>query len=480
MSKIFKFTGLLIISSLFILVACSKKKSTEPQPPTYKWTILGYFDGNNPEDEAPGGYSYVIRDLQELEETGSSDSVQIVVMLGSTETGGNCRYYHVEKHTNEPEGVISSTVLQDVGKKDMSDYTTLRDFVGYTMQNYPAEHYMLIINDHGKGWKGLCSDNVNGSGGWMSLPDLSSALLGFEFDIIWLYSPNMATTEVAYQIKDRAEYLIASQLKNYPDNIMGSSYWLPELVDNPLMNVRLFVMDVIDGIDSAAYNISPEKAFHAALIHLAKMPQLAEDLSNLGKQIIDSTESYWNEIWNAWELAELRGRADSEYVDLRDFSNHIQNQPNLNLVIKNGAAALEASVDDAVLLEKEYPLDPQADYTGGLSIYLPWDHNHFDSLAYEPLDFSETNWRTFISALTQSFSEDYAGAIDIRSNPAGAVVFLDSINTGYTTNVVIHDVLPGLHSVKLVKPGYKVAIRETVSVMTGYTTIVYVNLVPGP
>ncbi|MGB2989047.1 MAG: clostripain-related cysteine peptidase, partial [Candidatus Zixiibacteriota bacterium] len=190
--KAFKITSVILIAVWVLLAGCSKKNGPGNDLPDYKWTILCYFDGNNSEDQTPEGRSYVIQDVQELEQIGSTDQVQVVVMLGSFKTEGNCKYYHMDYHPNEPPDVISSEVLLDLGKKDMSDPTTLRDFISYGAENYPAERYMLIVNDHGGGWKGLCSDAINGDGEWMSLPEFSSALSGFEFDIIWLYAPSMA------------------------------------------------------------------------------------------------------------------------------------------------------------------------------------------------------------------------------------------------------------------------------------------------
>ncbi|MGB2981250.1 MAG: clostripain-related cysteine peptidase, partial [Candidatus Zixiibacteriota bacterium] len=246
--KAFKITSVILIAVWVLLAGCSKKNGPGNDLPDYKWTILCYFDGNNSEDQTPEGRSYVIQDVQELEQIGSTDQVQVVVMLGSFKTEGNCKYYHMDYHPNEPPDVISSEVLLDLGKKDMSDPTTLRDFISYGAENYPAERYMLIVNDHGGGWKGLCSDAINGDGSQMSLPEFSTALSGFEFDIIWLYAPSMATAEVAYQIRDRATYMIASQFDSYPTSIMGSTAWLDSLTDNPDMYSIVFASKVTEEV----------------------------------------------------------------------------------------------------------------------------------------------------------------------------------------------------------------------------------------
>ncbi len=475
--KAFKITCILFVAIITFLLACSKKKTTEPEPAKYKWTILGYFDGNNSQDQALDGRSYVIRDLQELEQIDSTEEVQILVMLGSFKTDGNCKYYHIERHLDEPPDVISSEAVLDLGKKDMSDPTTLRDFIGFGIQNFPAEHYMLIINDHAGGWKGLCSDTINGAGNWMSLPELSFALFGFEFDIIWFYTPSMATAEAAYQIKERAEYMIASQFKWYPDSSMGSSEWLPYLTDDPDINVRIFARKITQATYNAAQEISPIKPVHSVLIHLPKISEVATDVSNLGKDLIDSTGSYWSEVWDAWKASHVYDNLDSAVVDLREFAWQIQSQPNLNSATKNDAEALETSVNDAVLEQFKYP---NYSNLGGISIYLPWNQDDFDSTTYAQLDFYETDWHSFISTLIQSFSDNYAGALYITSNPTGARVFLNGVDTKDTTNVVIGRLLPGDYTIKLVKSGYPVRIRESIRIYPQQTTEVFIDLVMGP
>ncbi len=462
---------------LVLLTACSKKKTTQPESAKYKWTVLGYFDGNNYRDQAHDGYSYVIKDVQELEQTGSTDRVQVAVMVGSIKTGGNCRYYHLEKHEDEAQDSISSPVLQNLGKKDMSDYTTLRDFVGYGVQNYPADRYMLIIGDHGNGWRGTCSDSINGGGSWMSLPDLESALLGYKFDILWLYSPTMATAEVAHQVREQSDYLVASQFGIYPDNITGSSHWLADLVASPNLNTRVFAQNVVEGVQAAVDSISPNKVFHVALIQLSKIDQLAEDLSVLAKDLVDSTGSHWTEVWDAWEPAQGVKFTYAEYVDLREFARQIQTRPSLSSVIKNDAAAVEAAVDDAVLAQLQYPTFQGT--TGGLSICLPWSRDDFDSLDYVALDLGATEWPAFMSAFTQSFSENYAGTLDVRSNVQGARIFVDGIDTGQSTNALV-EVLPGNREVHLEKAGYCQSGPDPrgVPVSVRQTVVVSITLVP--
>jgi len=64
------------------------------------------------------------------------------------------------------------------------------------------------------------------------------------------------------------------------------------------------------------------------------------------------------------------------------------------------------------------------------------------------------------------------GTIDIKSNPAGAAVYLDGVDTGSITPYIIANVGEGQHTIKLTYNHYKYR-EETVTVTAGETT--YVN-----
>ena len=100
MKGLLKISGIvLIMLSLvsFVLLDCGKK-STDPNAGQATWTILAYSDGNNDLDISQGNTSYVIEDVQEMENTGSSDDVNIIAMVSSIRTGGQAKYYYIEHY----------------------------------------------------------------------------------------------------------------------------------------------------------------------------------------------------------------------------------------------------------------------------------------------------------------------------------------------------------------------------------------------
>lgn len=435
----------LMVLAIFLSPGCCKKKSTKPEPPKYKWTILGYFDGNNAQDLDPVTLgSYVIQDVQEMEQVGSTKDVQIIVMLGSIKTEGNCNYYLIERYLDEPADSISSKVLDSLGKKDMSDPQTLRDFIQYGVKHYSAQRYMLIINDHGSGWKGVCSDEQNGGGKMMSLPELSSALSGYKFETIIFDAPSMSMLEVAYQLKDKANYLIASQFKRGLQNRLGSSEWLRDLIDDPDIGSRDLVRNMVDTIFHTADN--EDKDIHISAINLSEVENLASKVANLGDSLMMKVGAYWNEVLDAWNAVHSQDYDDSAFTDLREFAKRIRESPNLDSAT---AQAVEDATNEAVIKS----LSNRDWARGGLSIHFPWKVSLFDSTDYVQLDFASSNWHVFLSYFIPSISP-HLGGLEVISIPDGAEIFLNGQDTGRKTNTTIYGLLPGYYDVKVVKPGY--------------------------
>jgi len=89
--------------------------------------------------------------------------VQIVAQLDRFQAGytgdgdwTSARRYHVLQDGDLNH--INSEIVQDLGEVNMADTQTLVDFATWAIQTYPAEHYVLILSDHGMGWPGGWSD----------------------------------------------------------------------------------------------------------------------------------------------------------------------------------------------------------------------------------------------------------------------------------------------------------------------------------
>ena len=182
------------------------------------WTFMVYLDGDC--DLEP----FAIADLNEMEEIGSTDDVNIVALVDRWDgTGADADYpddtsngdwteariYYIEKDNDTSN--ITSTMLSSEGELNMGDPDTLVDFAENVYDNYPAQHYALIFWDHGMGWPGVCPDDSAGHDA-LELTELDAALdeittyYGKNLDLIGFDACLMAMLEVDHEIADYGDF----------------------------------------------------------------------------------------------------------------------------------------------------------------------------------------------------------------------------------------------------------------------------------
>ena len=198
-------------------------------------------------------------DFNEAERIGSSDRVKIVSQVdrfaGAFQGDGNwtgARRYYITQDNDLNR--INSQVAQDLGEVDMANGQSLVDFVQWSVQNYPADKYVLILSDHGMGWPGGWSDPDPGGssssraplasrlGKNLYLMELDDALeqsrqiTGIDkFEIVGMDACLMAQLEVMAALQPHAHYAVASE-ETEPSLGWAYASFLGDLVTNPDMS----------------------------------------------------------------------------------------------------------------------------------------------------------------------------------------------------------------------------------------------------
>jgi len=175
-----------------------------------QWTFMVYLDGDN--DLEPTA----LKDINRMEKVGSTSEINILALLdrhheydSSDGDWTGTRLYKIEK---DEMSTIQSQLLEDWGEQNMGGPQTLSRFVKTCMEDYPAEHYALVLMDHGGGWQGTCHDMTDGSDS-LNLPEIGEVLsdLDYRIDLIAFEACLMNMAEVAYQIKDYVDVMVASE-----------------------------------------------------------------------------------------------------------------------------------------------------------------------------------------------------------------------------------------------------------------------------
>ena len=121
--------------------------ANSPAAPPAKWTVLVYMNAKNSLDP------FSLTNFEQMASVPNSKEVNVVVEWG------RLTWQHVYRIKvrngmsidREPAGGSGGVV--DVGDKDMGAVATLDDFVRWGKQTYPASRYMLVIWDHGQGYR---------------------------------------------------------------------------------------------------------------------------------------------------------------------------------------------------------------------------------------------------------------------------------------------------------------------------------------
>ncbi len=387
-----------------------------------KWNFLVYMDGDNDLE------TYAIMDVNEMEQVGSNQDVNIIVLLdripGNDTSNGNwttTRIYYITRDSNT--SIINSTLLADLGECDMSNPDTLSDFITYCQNIFPAEKTCLTLWDKGggvwprsyskdkrssisypspmnRGTRGLCWDDTTGTSGWncLTTDEVATALnqariqTGKKVDVINTDTSSNQMIEVAYEWRNEVNFLVGSESVEYAS---GSDYAtvLEDLTSNPNMSAQNFAKTLVD--DYQSYYTSYDTTYSYV---------------NLGTPfttLINSFKNFAEALYNTSDLASVdyvwwssTTYFDNwENLDLYDLADDLSNSSS-DTAVRSTANTLKTAISNAVYYKNTgiYASSQWPAY--GLAVLLPTDDQwayYSGSNQYVMLALSrDTKWDEFI------------------------------------------------------------------------------------
>jgi len=397
----------------------SKKDFIVEGTPTAKWTFLVYLDADNNLELAG------IVDFLEMAKVGSSPEVNIVVQMdrvpGYTDSYGD--WTGTRRFLIQKDDVPTVTPLKDLGEKNMGDPEVLRDFVEWGVSHYPAEHYAVVIWNHGDGWrvlmrniltrsrdainrgetdpnivKAVASDDTDKD--ILYMKEVQTALETaqknlherdntFEkFDVVGFDACLMGMVEVAYAVRNVADYVVGSE-ESEPGNGWPYDRILQALAVTPTLSPNALASTIVtEYIDF----YPPDGG----------VTQSAVDISRLGN-LVEKINAFTAKATTEWPVLKTARLNSRQYhpptytvfwgVDLWDFADKVYNTVT-TADIKAAALDLKNAINDFVIKEGH-----SSDMTGshGIAIYFPPDKETFnndpqhtgyeESNTYMPVDF---------------------------------------------------------------------------------------------
>ena len=287
------------------------------------YTIMVYMCGTDLESN----YGMATNDLNEMLKAKVGDNVNLIVETGGCKTWQNSV---MSNKTNQRYQITSKGLValdQNVGKKAMTDASTLYDFIKFCKTNFPANRNALILWDHGGGsLSGYGHDQLYISKGSMPLDQLYKALkqADMKFDFIGFDACLMGTLETAVATEPFADYLIGSE-ETEPGVGWYYTEWLNILSKNTSMPTVEIGKKIIDDFTTVCAKQTSD-ATTLSIVDLAEfsgtVPNALSDFSKSVSSLVDSNN--YKTIANARANTREFSRANRlNQIDLIDFANRI-------------------------------------------------------------------------------------------------------------------------------------------------------------
>ena len=349
-------------------------------------------------------------------------------------------------------------------EENMGDPETLTNFLNFVFYNFQSDHYALILWNHGGGWepkskkppkhveymlengetwkrtfwppqkplekkepvdrskkpdpitRGVCWDDTNDD--FLTIKEVAAGVeassrefvenLGFDACL-------MQMLEVAYEMKDIAQYMTASEESEW-----GNGWAYHQIIAGITSSTTPLELAQLWGTTRARWEQGGLDTISS--LDLSQIDQLATDVSALGDRLASlvSTEERYQEIM----LAKLLSLcfAYNEFLDLDDLCYWIWALVD-DTTVQNLAQTVRDDIASAVVAKANGPGYGEA---GGISIYMPhyhdirWGAPHGNYTADNFAFCADYNWDEFLNIWLAS---DYPDPYESNDAPDQAYDF---------------------------------------------------------
>lgn len=326
---------------------------------------------------------FATEDLNEIMYGYTAGNLNVIVQTGGTAEWQNtvvaddrCQRYQVTEDGLE-------LVDDSLGMQNMADSATLTDFIQYCSSNYAADHYGLVLWDHGGGVVGGYGYDENFGGDSMSLTEMSRALgdASVHLDMLGFDACLMANFETCLMAAPYADYLIASE---EPEPGCGWYYtdWIGKLSENCGIPPKRYGRQIIDDYVTESGWDSPSMYSTLGMFDLQQVTQkLLPALSQFSDDAVQQLSAgEYRRISQSRSNTRAVYQSELDHIDLLDYAQHSQSET---------ADQLEQAVSDCVVYYRE---TENGSGDNGLSILFPYyDLSALDMLEemYQTLGYDD-------------------------------------------------------------------------------------------
>jgi hypothetical protein len=297
-------------------------------------------------------------------------------------------------------GDHAGVAVRELGEVNTGRSETLRSFLEYSKQHYPAERYILAVYGHGQGWLGTCPDATNGND-YLTMEEMRAALAAEGgVDLVLFTGPClMGAVESAYELRNCCEIYVGSEDLSYycwwdypMEDICRTLHTDPGIGNHDLAGS---IIDFIreDGTRWKAFEWTERLTMSAIRMDriedlVSRLDSLAVDYLKDAERLREAMDEIGQDVIVFYE----------QYPDIYDLAEEVRRSETADTT-RALLERLKESMESAVIAECH---DDDLGGTHGLTVYFPFESHSGSTGLYGSetgLDFiAHTHWDELLEA----------------------------------------------------------------------------------
>ena len=372
-----------------------------------EWTILVYMAADN------NLFNAAFDDINEMESVNYSDSVKIIVQVDPKDEQtshfnfSTARRYFITYDEN-PDS-IGSLLLDDLGEINSANPDEISDFANWGFSNYLSKKRMLILWDHGNGWrkddkgtKYVCSDTQAGDNISVANEELNQAIsnINYHLDILAFDACLMQMPEIIGEIYEFCNIVIGSEEVVPEDGLPYGDITYPldgifdYLAKNPLCSSEEFSNEIITRYINSYSGGS--QGFNDNISLSAINTEYFPEFQN---KLLSFTNEYSDTLYNyIYENIHLTCQNFNSSIDVYQFFYHLKIYPEFQEAADKIISIIDSMVVNSIAIYNGQLISK----LGRMSVYFPQYSTGFFSnwldRGYYQLSFVKaTRWDRFLN-----------------------------------------------------------------------------------
>ena len=353
-----------------------------------EWGFYVYMAGDNTL------YDELTDDLNEMKMVGSNEDLNIVA-LTDRNFDDDSKLYHVLKH-NLVEKNLTEVNNTWENELDMGNGDTLRDFLIWASEEFPAKRKILVIWNHGSGWEKVAEDGSS----FLTVPEIDNSIEEYReitndppFTLIGFDACLMGMFEIMYELKNHAEMVHGSEAY---EPLEGWTYNNLLYKLNKNLNNEDLAYHVVNDYTESYRNGSVYTSYSvtSSVVTTDNLDTLWNELDNFSTEINSVLPLFNDEIGIARDNTQ-RFDQNPNYRDLYDLSVKIEEAIPV-ISVKDSAKELRKAINDSIMFEDHWikPGKLNVERANGMTIYFPTEGV---KSGYNNLEIINNEWFNFIT-----------------------------------------------------------------------------------